>query len=83
MFWWKKRLGGVTIQDSPVDESAGLGIVSQQDLVSNSLVLTVPSSVALSIESPGDGPDDRSVLKVVDRKVLEKLPWYAQFSLVS
>lgn len=41
----------------------------------------MPSDVALSIESPGDGPDDRSVLKVVDRKALEKLPWYAQFAV--
>ena len=76
-----ERLGGVVIEESPGDDSAGLGIVSKQDLASNSLVLTVPSEVALSIESPGAGPDDRSVRKVVDRKALEKLPWYAQFAV--
>jgi len=71
----------VDIQQSPGDDSAGLGIVSKQDLISNSLVLTVPSNVALSIESPGDGPDDRGVLKLVDRRTLDKLPWYAQFAV--
>lgn len=75
------KLGGISIADSPADDSAGLGVVSKQDLASSSLVLTVPTDVALSIESPGDGPDDRGVLSVVDRKALEKLPWFAQFAV--
>ena len=44
-------------------------------------MLTVPSDIALSIESPGDGPDDSSVFSVVDRKKLAELPWYAQFAV--
>lgn len=44
-------------------------------------MLTVPSDVALSIESPGDGPDDRTVFSIVDRKSLEQLPWFAQFAV--
>ncbi|CAB9520197.1 expressed unknown protein [Seminavis robusta] len=74
------KLGGISISES---QDAGLGISSQQDLASNSLVLTVPSAVALSIESPGEGPDDRSVLQLpqVDRKLLETLPWYVQFAV--
>jgi hypothetical protein len=75
------RLGGISISPSPGDNTAGLGIVSTQELPGNSLVLTIPSAVALSIESPGDGPDDCSVLKIADQKVLNKLPWYAQFSV--
>jgi hypothetical protein len=58
-----------------------LGIVAKKDLPSNSLVLTVPSDVTLSIESPGDGPDDSSVLSIANRKDLEKLPWFAQFAV--
>jgi Rubisco LSMT substrate-binding len=74
------RLGGVSITESP---GAGLGICSKQALNSNSVVMAVPSSVALSIESPGEGPDDRSVLdKIpVDRKDLASLPWFAQFAV--
>jgi Rubisco LSMT substrate-binding len=45
--------------------------------------MAVPSSVALSIESPGEGPDDRSVRdKIpVDAKVFASLPWFAQFAV--
>ena len=75
------RIGGVGIENSPGSDAAGLGIVAKQDLPSNSLVLTVPSDVALSIESPGDGPDDRSVLSIVNRRDLEQLPWFAQFAV--
>jgi hypothetical protein len=75
------RIGGVGIETSPGSDDAGLGIVAKQDLSSSSLVLTVPSDVALSIESPGDGPDDRSVLSIVSRRDLEQLPWFAQFAV--
>jgi len=76
------KLGGVTIQQSPGEGSlAGLGIIANQDLASGNLVLTVPSNVALLIESPGDGPDDGHVLSIAGRRTLGELPWYAQFAV--
>jgi hypothetical protein len=44
--------------------------------------MSVPSKVALSVESPGSGPDDPAPFALVtDRKVIRDAPWFAQFSL--
>jgi len=47
------------------------------------VVVSVPSKVALSVESPGDGVDDANVVRdlVNDRKVFRESPWFAQFSV--
>jgi hypothetical protein len=61
---------------------SGLGLVASQTVPAGSVVVTVPSTVALSVEIPGRGPDDSSVLDLcTDRRAFRDLPWYAQFSL--
>lgn len=74
------KLGeGVSINQSSF---GGLGLLVSKEVPGNSLLLTVPSDVALSIESPGIGPNERAVLDLVeDRRVLREAPWYVQFSL--
>jgi hypothetical protein len=63
-------------------EDSGLGLVTTQEVPSGSVVLTVPSSVALSVETPSGGPDDFGVMDMVtDRRAFRELPWYAQFAL--
>lgn len=66
--------------------SGGLGLVTNDNSRSSetgSVVVTVPASLALSVELPGTGPDDSGVVAdlVNDRSVFRSLPWYAQFSL--
>lgn len=74
------RTGGVAIQS--IVEESGLGLVTTQDVPSGSVVVTVPSSVALSVEVPGGGPDDSGVLDLcTDKRSFQDLPWYAQFAL--
>ena len=65
------------------ESGAGLGLLAIQDVPSNSVVVTIPSSVALSVESPGDGPDDGSWEKTLldDRRALREVPWFAQFAV--
>mmetsp|Transcript_794 Transcript_794/g.1222 ORF Transcript_794/g.1222 Transcript_794/m.1222 type:complete len:533 (-) Transcript_794:49-1647(-) len=74
------KLGeGLSINQSPF---GGLGLLSSKEVPGNSLLLTVPSDVALSIESPGVGPNERAVLDLVeDRRAMREAPWYVQFSL--
>ena len=74
-------LGGVDIQAS--ESGAGLGLLATQDLDSNSVVVSVPTKVALSVESPGDGVDDLSVVRELleNRFAFRESPWYAQFSV--
>jgi hypothetical protein len=74
------KLGGVQIGQS--ESGAGLGLIADQDLPPGSLVVTVPSSAALSVESPGSGPNDSSLLQdiVKDRRAFRELPWFVQFS---
>lgn len=63
-------------------EASGLGLVTTQEVPSGSVVVTVPSSVALSVEAPGGGPDDSGVRDMcTDKRAFRDLPWYAQFSL--
>ena len=55
--------------------------MAKRDIPSGSVVTTVPSKVALAVESPGSGPDDSSVMDMCsDRRAFRELPWYAQFS---
>lgn len=75
------RLGGVSVAQS--ESGAGLGLLATQEVPSNSVVVTVQSSVAISVESPGDGPDDGSWEKNLlnDRRALKEAPWFAQFAV--
>jgi len=76
--------GNLAIRSSPSSEDAGLGLVSKERrLEAGSVVVTVPASLALSVELPRGGPDDLSVMKnlVEDRSAFRSLPWYAQFAL--
>mmetsp|Transcript_16073 Transcript_16073/g.44451 ORF Transcript_16073/g.44451 Transcript_16073/m.44451 type:complete len:565 (+) Transcript_16073:27-1721(+) len=66
--------------------TGGLGLVTSgasSNTDANSVVVTVPASLALSVELPSGGPDDRGVVKelVEDRQAFRSLPWYAQFAL--
>lgn len=63
-------------------EASGLGVVATQKVPTGSVVITVPSSVALSVEIPGGGPDDSGIKDLCsDRSAFRDLPWYVQFSL--
>jgi hypothetical protein len=74
------KLGGANVQQS---ESGGLGLVATREVLSNSVVVSVPTNVVLSVESPGDGVDDGSVVRNLldDRKLFRESPWYAQFAV--
>jgi len=71
------QTGGVAVEQSSF---GGLGLVANKDLPPNSLVVTVPTDMALTVETPGDGPDDRTVLDLFDKKELRDAPWFVQFS---
>ena len=74
------RIGGVAVQS--MGDDSGLGLVAAQQVQSGSVVVTVPSKVALSVESPGGGPDDFGISDLItDRRVFRELPWFVQFSL--
>jgi Rubisco LSMT substrate-binding len=95
---WAKAAG---IQISPeislasASQEAGLGWFRKQqqqqssaaELKAGSVLISVPSSVALTVESPGSGPDDSTALSSIlrdnrdGRKDLEGLPWFVQMSL--
>lgn len=82
---WSKtvdvKLGGVDIDKS--ESGAGLGLMTTQPVPSNTVVVSVPTRVALSVESPGDGVDDPSAVRdlLANRKVFRESPWFAQFSV--
>ena len=87
---WGKETAGiqvastVDIKESKI--SGGLGLVTNGcgvDTEAGSVVVTVPASLALSVELPTGGPDDIGVVKdlVEDRNVFRSLPWYSQFAL--
>jgi hypothetical protein len=64
-------------------ETAGLGWYASSEraeIPSGSVVLTVPTDIALSVESPGDGPNNRAVMEMFGKGVTD-LPWYVQMSL--
>lgn len=79
--WGKEndiKTGGIAIQSI---QDSGLGLVAQQQVPSNSLVVTVPTKATLSVTTPG-GPDDSSVVSMCsDRQSFRSLPWFCQFSL--
>ena len=66
-------------------EDSGLGFVAKEDISSGQILLQVPIDVALTVESPGDGPNDNGNLKRRCREsnnlILKEMPWYVQFSL--
>ena len=88
---WAPSVG---IQQSPVlqlesDATTGLGwkisstatTTTKTPVAANDLLLQVPSNVALTVESPGSGPNYAPVLRRAnDRTAFRKLPWYVQFS---
>mmetsp|Transcript_38158 Transcript_38158/g.43612 ORF Transcript_38158/g.43612 Transcript_38158/m.43612 type:complete len:380 (-) Transcript_38158:2630-3769(-) len=86
---WGKEAGiqvGSTVDIEESKISGGLGLItngSDRNTEAGSVVVTVPASLALSVELPNGGPDDISVMKdlVEDRSVFRSLPWYIQFSL--
>ena len=65
------------------EASSGLGWFSKgSKLPNNQVLIQVPTDQALSIESPGDGPNDRRVLEAVpDTKAFRELPWFVQMSV--
>jgi hypothetical protein len=68
----------IKLQD---DSAGGLGWFSgASNLPPSSVLLTVPSKVALTIEAPGAGPDDSTVSKLISSAKGE-LPWYIQMAL--
>ena len=72
------KTGGVAIQSI---QDSGLGLVTQQQVPPNSLVITVPTKATLSVTTPG-GPDDSSIVSMCsDRQLFRSLPWFCQFSL--
>jgi len=72
--------------DSRVAEY-GLGWYASTNIPTNQVLLSVPSNRALTVEIPGEGPDDRSVLDLVassdsgSKTEVRALPWFVQMSL--
>ena len=87
---WSKDKAGIQVANAvEVEESkntGGLGLITSgtgSSTDAGGVIVTVPASLALSVELPGGGPDDISVIKdlVDDRRAFRSLPWYVQFSL--
>jgi len=87
---WAKEVAKIQVspllklEQAPSD-SGGLGWLATSTIAdANALVLTVPSSVALSVECPGDGPDDSSVASLMcnnSSKKLSEFPWFVQMAV--
>ena len=82
---WATNVG---IQKNPAlqltsDATTGLGWQLQgADVAADQVLLQVPTDVALTVASPGEGPDDATVLRQAkDRRAFRELPWYVQFSV--
>ena len=73
------QVGGLEIQKSAF---GGLGLVASKEAAPNTILVAVPSKVALSVDST-DGPDDAALMEsaVTDRKILREAPWFVQFSM--
>ena len=74
------KVGGVSIQES---KYGGLGLVATQTSVPpNTVLISIPSTVALTVDS-SSGPNDAALvdLAVRDRKALREAPWFVQFSI--
>eukprot|EP00531_Pseudo-nitzschia_arenysensis_P001264 CAMPEP_0116148164 /NCGR_PEP_ID=MMETSP0329-20121206/18190_1 /TAXON_ID=697910 /ORGANISM="Pseudo-nitzschia arenysensis, Strain B593" /LENGTH=554 /DNA_ID=CAMNT_0003644237 /DNA_START=40 /DNA_END=1701 /DNA_ORIENTATION=+ len=87
---WSKDDAGIQVASAvEVDQSkltGGLGLITSgtsSTTDTGGVVVTVPASLALSVELPNGGPDDSSVIKelIEDRSAFRALPWYVQFSL--
>ncbi|KAL7569232.1 hypothetical protein ACA910_016786 [Epithemia clementina (nom. ined.)] len=86
---WAKTLASIQIYNDGVDlaetDNAGLGFVATKDITSGQILVQVPADVALTVEIPGDGPNDNGNLRRLCRDsnslVLKTLPWFVQFSL--
>jgi hypothetical protein len=80
---WSESVG---IQKSPSlelaqDAAAGWGWQSLSALSPNQVLLQVPTSAALTVESPGQGPNESSVVRQAkDRRAFTDLPWFVQFA---
>lgn len=68
--------------DLQEDTMSGLGWFSGPSsiLPSSSVLLTVPADIALTVESPGPGPDDSSAARLIKNE-LNDLPWYIQMAV--
>ncbi len=76
----QNRIGGAAVQS--ISGDSGLGLVATKQVPPQSVIVTVPSKVALSVDCPGGGPDDFAVSDLVtDRRAFRDLPWYVQFSI--
>lgn len=69
------KAGGIELKTSA---EAGLGWFATRAIPANSVLLSVPSALVLSVEGT-DGPT--KVEKLVERRILRTLPWYARMSL--
>lgn len=70
----------VSIQND-IGESSGLGWYCTKDIPSGSIILSVPSNVAITVETPGgDGPNNRIVIDKYGKDII-KMPWFVQLSL--
>jgi hypothetical protein len=87
---WSKDIAGIQVASAvKIEESkttGGLGLITSgttSNTDAGGVIVTVPASLALSVELPSGGPDDFTVVKelVEDRKTFYSLPWYVQFSL--
>lgn len=67
--------------DLKASKGSGLGFFAPSTpLETGSLLITVPSSIALTVECPGNGPDDRDVAATTTAN-LKELPWYVQMGV--
>jgi Rubisco LSMT substrate-binding len=62
------------------DDATGLGLYCTGKIPSKSIVMTVPADVALSVEFPGEGPNNRVVFATFGNEI-KNMPWFAQMSL--
>lgn len=87
---WTKRdsvgiqvASGLSLQDS---KFGGLGLIASKTLPPNTILVSVPSKVALCVDS-NNGPDGNAGTAalmdaaVTDRKALRDAPWFVQFSI--
>jgi len=87
---WSKDKAGIQVAGAvEIEESkttGGLGLITSgtgSNTDAGGVLVTVPATLALSVELPRGGPDDSGVMKnlVENRNAFRSLPWYAQFSL--
>ena len=87
---WTKRdtvgiqvASGLALQES---KFGGLGLIASQTLPPNTILVSVPSKVALCVDS-NNGPDSSAGTAILmdaavtDRKALRDAPWFVQFSI--